>query len=523
MGTTTVIGRAERNIAWIEARCRVPEGMHAGRPLKLRPWQREEVRRIYDNEHGTRMAVISFARKNGKTALAACLLLLHLCGPEAKPNTQLVSAAQSREQAALLFKLAARMIRLNPDMNDNITIRDHAKELHYPDLGTEYRALSSEAGTAYGLSPIFAVHDELGQVKGPTSELFEAVETAMGAHEAPLSVVISTQAPTDADLLSILIDDALSGVDPHTTVSLYTAPRFQFIGGKKLKVDAFCEDTIRLANPALGDFRNLKDALDNADKARRMFGREPSYRNLILNQRVQMRSPFCPESVWLDNGAAPEQQDYAGRRVFAGLDLATTTDLAALVVIGEDRGAWDVWPQFWLPGENIVDKSEKDKVRYDIWAEEGFLNLCPGRTIEYEYIATQLRELFDNADVQGVAFDRWNWKHLRPWLVKAEFTDEELAKFKEFGQGFQSMTPALRSLESDLLNHKFRHGNHPVLTMCSANAVVTTDPAENRKLDKGKSNGRIDGMVALAMARGIAGEMMTEETRYVTGSLVVAG
>jgi phage terminase large subunit-like protein len=238
--------RAARNIAWIEQYCRVPEGALVGKPVKLRDWQRGELRKIYDNPAGTRTAILSFGRKNGKTALSACLLLLHLCGPEARPNSQLYSAAQSREQAALLFSLAAKIVRLSGELSEVVVIRDTAKQLFCPDLGTLYRALSAEASTAFGLSPVFAVHDELGQVKGPTSELYDAIETATGAQENPLSIVISTQAPTDADLLSVLIDDALAGGDPRTTVSLYTAD---------IDADPFSEATIRQANPAFGDFK----------------------------------------------------------------------------------------------------------------------------------------------------------------------------------------------------------------------------------------------------------------------------
>src|SRR5690606_22045729 len=171
----------------------------------------------------TRRAIVSFGRKNGKTALAAFLLLLHLCGPEARENSQLYSAAQSREQAAILFSLAAKIVRMSPDLSQYVIVRDTAKQLACPELGTLYRALSAEASTAYGLSPVFVVHDELGQVRGPRSELYEALETASGAQESPLSVVISTQAPTDADLLSVLIDDARAGADPETKLFLYAA------------------------------------------------------------------------------------------------------------------------------------------------------------------------------------------------------------------------------------------------------------------------------------------------------------
>ena len=177
--------RAARNIAWIERYCRVPEGQHVARPVKLRAWQRRELVKIYDNPHGTRRAIISFGRKNGKTALASFLLLLHLCGPEALPNSQLNSAAQSRDQAAILFALAAKVVRLSPELSDFVTVRDTAKQLFCEGLGTLYRALSAEASTAYGLSPVFIVHDELGQVKKPDSELYEALETATAGQEAP--------------------------------------------------------------------------------------------------------------------------------------------------------------------------------------------------------------------------------------------------------------------------------------------------------------------------------------------------
>jgi phage terminase large subunit-like protein len=145
-------------------------------------------------------------------------------------------------------------------------------------------------------------------------------------------------------------------------------------------------------------------------------------------------------------------------------------------------------------------------VPYDVWARGGYLQTTPGKSIEYEFVAEHLRGLFDRLDIRALGFDRWNFKHLKPWLLKAGFTEEEIEeKFVEFGQGMQSMSPALRDLESDLLNAKLAHGGHPVLSMCAANAVVQTDPAGNRKLTKQKSRGRIDGMVALTMARGVAG------------------
>lgn len=466
-----------------------------GKPLVLREWQKDIIRNIYDNKSGTRRAIISFGRKNGKTALAAVLLLVHLCGPAYRANAQLYSAAQSRDQAAILFSLAAKMVRLSPDLSAHIVVRDHAKQLFCAEYGTLYRALSADASTAYGLSPSFIVHDELGQVRGPKSELYEALETATAAQENPLSIVISTQAATDADLLSVLIDDAKAGHDPRTVLSLYSAPD---------SLDPFSEDAIKAANPAFGDFQNATEVLAMANDAKRMPSREAEFRNLILNQRVEAHNPFVSPTVWDANRGEP-LECFDGEEVYAGLDLSAVNDLTAFVLISKQGGRWHVKPTFWLPENGISERSHKDRVPYDVWARDGKIRLTPGSAIEYEYVADHLRDIFDRCDVMGVSFDRWGWKFLKPWLERAGFSERELERFVEFGQGFQSMSPALRELESLLLENKIEHGDHPVLKMCAANSVVRMDPAGNRKLDKAKSTGRIDGMVALAMAVGAAG------------------
>lgn len=444
------------------------------------------------------MAIISFAKKNAKTSLAAFLLLLHLMGPEAIPNTQLPSTAQSREQAAVLFNLAAKVARLSPSLTPYISIRDTAKQLFCEELGTLYKALSADASTAHGQSPVFAVHDELGQVRGPVSELFNAIENAMGAHDAPLSIVISTQAPTDADLLSVLIDDAKTGRDPRVVLSLYSADE---------NIDPFSEEAIRQANPAFGDFLNRREVLDQAARARAMPSQEALYRNYTLNQRVDVHSPFISRAVWKACGG--EVVERFDGPVFGGLDLASVNDLTAKVYISPVDGVWHVKPTFWLPSVGLVEKSRSDRVPYDLWAKQGHLLTTPGKTVDYDFVAASLFRDCQEMDVRKIAFDLWNWRHLKPCLFRAGFTEDQLegdnAIFEQMGQGFQSMSPALRELESDILDGKIAHENHPVLTMCAANAVVTSDPAGNRKLDKAKATGRIDGMVALTMARAAAG------------------
>jgi phage terminase large subunit-like protein len=435
--------------------------------------------------------------------LAAVLLLCHLCGPVAIPNSQLYSTAQSRDQAALIHSLAAKIVRMSPVLNDAVIIKDGSKELLCPEMGTKYRALSAEATTAFGLSPVFIVHDELGQVRGPRSALYEALETATGAQQDPLSIIISTQARTNADLLSILIDDALAGHDPRTTISLYTAP---------MDLDPFDPETIAMANPALGVFLNPREVKAMASDARRMPARENEFRNLVLNQRIEASSPFIKLADW--QACAGQPIDLQGREVYAGLDLSEAADLTALVVIGRVDGIWHCKPTFWLPGHGLADRARADRVPYDVWADKGFLLTTPGRTISYDYVAQFLkRNLFERHKVSRIGFDRWNYRHLKPWLLNAGFSEKQLEdQWVEFGQGTQSMSPALRDLEQIILARELRHGDHPVLKMCAMNAVIETRVKEgeqtkdssNRKLSKKRSNGRIDGMVALTMAVGVA-------------------
>lgn len=492
------MSRAQKVIDWIQEYCLIPDGKDVGKPVRLRDWQQRELVNIYDNPHGTRQAIISFGKKNAKTSLSAFLLLVHLAGPEYRRNAQLVSTAQSKEQAAVLFQLAAKIVRMSPLLSQLVSIRDSVKQLYCERFGTTYKALSADASTAHGQSPILAVHDELGQVRGPRSELYTAIENAMGAHERPMSIVISTQAPTDADLLSVIIDDALAGNDPRVVLSLYTAP---------MDIDPFSEEALQAANPAYGDFLNAAEVRGQAEQARRMPSLEPLYRNYTLNQRVEASSPFVTQSVWQANGSAPMD----GHVVYGGLDLSATNDLTSLVLVSPSSGRLSVTPVFWLPEDELAERARLDRVPYDTWRQQGYLSTTPGKSIEYEYIALYLADLFANKDVRKIGFDAWNMRHLRPWLVRAGLSEALIAdRFVEFRQGFQSMTPALRTLETLLLSNKLMHGNHPILTMCAANAVVKMDENANRKLDKKRSRGRIDGMVALAMASAVAYEALNE-------------
>lgn len=481
------MSRAERVIQFIENYCRVPEGALVGSRIELEPFQVEFIRAIYDNPHGTKKAYLSIARKNGKSALIACILLAHLVGPEAKQNSQIITGAMSREQASLIYNLAAKMIRLNPDLENIIKLVDSRKEIFGLPMNVQYRAISAEAKTAHGLSPILAILDEVGQIRGPKSEFVDAITTSQGAHEEPLLVAISTQAANDADLFSIWLDDASKSGDPRIVSHVYAAPA-------DCKLDD--HEAWKAANPALGRFRSLADVEQQAAEAMRLPSSESTFRNLTLNQRVSTASPFMSKSVWDLNGAPADYLD--GLQVYGGLDLSARTDLTAFVMIGQKAGVWHIQPTFWTPEVGLLDRARRDRAPYDVWKTQGFLRTTPGASVDYAVVARDIAELTDGLDVQAIAFDRW-----RIDVLKAEF--EKIAlnlPLIAHGQGFKDMSPALDEFEAVCLNGRMKHGMHPVLTMCAAGAVVTRDPAGNRKLDKSKATARIDGMVALAMAFG---------------------
>lgn len=484
------LSRGDKVAAFISHYCLTPEGEHVGKPMVLAPFQRKFLRAVYDNKRGTRRAYLSIARKNGKSGLVAGILLAHLVGPEAKLNSQIVSGAMSRDQAALVFNLAAKMVQLSPELSGIVRIVPSGKRLIGLPMNVEYRALAADGTTAHGLSPVLAILDEVGQIRGPQSDFVDAITTSQGAHDAPLLLAISTQAANDADLFSQWIDDAQRSDDPHIVSHVYTAEK---------DADVLDKKAWRAANPALGLFRSRKDLEEQAKQAARMPSVENTFRNLVLNQRVSTVTPFISKSVWDANGG--RVLDFGDTKVWAGLDLSARTDLTALIIIGKIAGVWHVVPHFWTPEVGLFDRAKKDRQPYDVWARQDYLHTTPGATVDYEFVAQDMAAILSELNVQAIAYDRWRIDLLRKELTAIGI---ELP-LVECGQGFKDMSPAIDALESELLNSRVAHGNHPVLTMCAANAVITKDPAGNRKLDKHKATGRIDGMVAMAMAFFAAG------------------
>lgn len=492
------LSRADKVILFCES-LPVTSGALAGSQFRFRPWQKKEIRKIYKTDkrgrRQVRTSVLSFARKNGKTDLVVRLALCHIAGPEAEERGEVYSAANDRFQAGRTFSEMVAIIERVPWLAARISIRRHSKELEdIGGTGTTFAALSADVATKHGLSPSFWIYDEYGQAT--SRELFDVLDTAMGARAEPLGIVISTQAARDDAPMSELVDYGLrvnSGEvkDPTFHLSLYSAP---------IDADPWDKATWKLANPALGDFRSLDDVQRLASQAQRMPSREASFRNLILNQRVDSTAQFITAPVWKENGAEVDMSRLKGRPCYAGLDLAASRDLSSLVLtFSDDDGAFDVVPFFWLPGD-LYEREDEDRAPYPRWKNEGHLIHIEGKTTDPRIIANKIAELHGLYNIQALAYDRWRIEDLKREL-NAIGCDVELVPW---GQGFKDMSPAVDVLERLAVEGKLRHGGHPVLTMCALNVKTETDPAGNRKLSKKKSTGRIDGAQALAMSLGVA-------------------
>jgi phage terminase large subunit-like protein len=482
------VTRGEKVCAFIERFCIVPEGKSVGQPIKLMPFQRDFILAIYDNPQGTSRAYLSVARKNGKSALIAGILLAHIVGPEARQNSQIISGARSRDQASLVFRLAEKMVRLSPKLSSLVKIIPSQKSLIGLALNVEYKAISAEAGTAHGLSPVLAILDEVGQVRGQQDAFIEAIETAQGAHDDPLLIAISTQAATDGDLFSIWLDDAKNAKDKRIVSHVYTAPE---------DCEVMDREAWKAANPAMGVFRSLTDIEDFAKQAARLPAKENSFRWLYLNQRIEASSPFLNRSEWEANNDEPEIEP--GDICYAGLDLSASRDLTAFVLVFPKGDGFHVVPQFFLPSDGIRDKAKLDKVPYDTWADQGFLTLIDGPVIIPAVVAQAVADAAETYNIENLAYDRWRINDFKRELESIGAN----IPMAPFGQGFKDMAPAIDKLERLVAERKLRHGGHPIMNMCAAGAVAERDPAGNRKLNKAKSSSRIDGMVALAMALGV--------------------
>ncbi|MBR0753487.1 terminase large subunit [Bradyrhizobium jicamae] len=475
-----------------------------GKPFKLEPFQKLFIRAIYEpylgQRRAVRRAILSMARKNGKTALIAAIVLAHLVGPEAIIHGEIYSAANDRDQAAIVYKFARQMVELDAELLELIELVPSTKTMVARRTGSVYRAISAEAGTKHGYLPSLVIYDELAQAKN--RDLYDVLDTSFGAREEPLFIVISTQSNDPEHIMSKLIDDGISGIDPAIVCHLYAADEDCELADEK---------QWKKANPALGKFRDYEDLATAIRKAIRMPAEEPKVRNLFLNQRVSPIASLISRAEWMACAGDAALQD--GEEVYLALDLSSTVDLTALL-IGSAADPCRIQPFFWKPRESLTEHSARDfgsgSHRYREYADAGFLKVSPGKSINPEVIALFIAEMTQRYRVKGMAYDRWRINDLLREFDRIglqAFEDGEKGgdglRLVPWGQGFKDMGPSIDALELAVIERQLIHPNNPLMNWNMANAVATMDPAGNRKLDKDKARFRIDGAVALAMLLGL--------------------
>jgi phage terminase large subunit-like protein len=482
------VKRSSRLISWIE-QLPVTKGHLAGRRMKLLPEQRRFIRAVYDNPQ-IRLAVLSAPRGNGKTGLSAGLCLAHLLGPEAIPRGETYSAAIDRGQAAILHREMVAIADAVEGMAARVRVSRHFKRIEVidgPGAGSTYEALSNDARRGHGLAPSFWIYDELGQAKD--RELLDALTTAMGKQPGALGIVISTPSADNDHPLSQLIDDGLAGLDPSVYVQLHAADE---------SADPLDPKVWRGCNFALGKFLDRKELEAQAKRAARVPAFMSAFRNLRLNQRVHADERLIGRDDWLACAGTVDGEALRGRRCWGGLDLSSTTDLTALVLVFEGE-PMPVLAWHWMPHGRIDELAHEDHKEYRRWRDEGYLETTPGRAIDKAAVAYRLAEIASTYDLQGLAFDEWRFADLEKILY-----DEGInLPLRKMRQGFKTMAGCVDALERAVIDQKIVHGNNPLLTMCVANAAVEMDPAGNRKLSKKRSRARIDSAVCLAMALGL--------------------
>jgi phage terminase large subunit-like protein len=477
----------------------VPSGPFTNQPLRLRKFQIEWIRAIYNplNADGFRpvkQAILSVARRNGKTLLAAVLVLVHLVGPFKRPNATIVSAATTRKQAGVVFRYVEDMVRVDPVLSGLIKVNPSTKHMVHREDGSYYEAISAEAGAHFGMGLDLAIYDELAHAKNRA--LYDTLMTSLGSQKEALMAIISTQAPSDAHLLSELIDygkkvNCGTIDDPSFVCHLHTVP---------IEAPLLDEKQWKKANPGLDDYRDLAEMRQALTRAHRIPSLESSARVYYLNQRVRADQPFLSPGTWEANkGMIDETLFTDGRPVFGGLDLSARTDLTAMVLATEDD-AHDVHLKAfaWTPKETIEARALRDRAPYDAWERQGFIFAPPGAAIDYDFVAADIVRLTQGMNLVKLAYDRWRIEIIRQALARMG----TILPLDPFGQGFKEMSPAIEAFEELALAQRLRHGGHPVLRWCLANTVISRDPAGNRKPDKSKYYGRIDLAVAAVMAIG---------------------
>ena len=491
---------AERVIMFIES-LPVTSGVLAGYPTKLLSWQKKAIRAIYrTNKRGQRIvrqALITIPRKNGKTAMAARLALASLCGPAAEQRGEIYSAAANRDQASLIFNEMKAIINEMPELQKRIIIRDFNKHLEDVETGSIYHALSADANTKHGFSASFVIYDELAQA--PNRLLYDVLRTSGGARKEPLMIVISTQSPDPESVMTELVDYGLrvqNGLKDRSFYSLiYTAPD---------DADPWDEGTWQRCNPSLGKFRTIDDMRTEAIRAQRIPAQEAQFRQLYLNQRINAEARLIDMADWDRCGGPVDLESLKGKTCFAGMDLAFTTDIAALVVVFPVNGQFYIVPFFWIP-EAMDKRTDAEKQQLRVWLSRKLMTATPGNIIDFDYILATIERIQKDFNLRWLASDEFGGTQLFNSLQKnLGFTvDKEEAGQEPFlyrvRQDNRGLSNGTKSLLNAILTRKLVHGGHPILKDMANNCIAKIDDQNRIKPAKASEAARIDGIVALVM------------------------
>jgi len=512
--------RAEKVIQFIQ-QLRLTADPFAGEPFVLREWQREIIRAWYRTDDNGRLIArtcfLSMARKNGKTGLCAGLAMCHLVGPESVQRGEIVVGATDSDQSGLIFQECCAFIDDNREFRAICKIKSHEKQIINTKNKSVFKALSSDAKKAHGLSPTVIILDELAQWgDGVGRRLYNALMTGQGVRKDPMKFIIGTQSDEDSAIMSQLLDLAVKINDGEIV-----NPKFSgFVYQIPVDDNVFDEATWIKANPAIDDFRSREEMRDFAENARRLPTVESTFRNLYCNQRTMVEPGLITREEW-KACYSDTQRLRTGEEIYLGLDLSACEDLTALVAVSANDGerikAW-----FWKPGDIIKEQSEADHLPYDIWVKEKWIDAPKGRHIDYRHIVKALAQINRDYRILAVAHDRDRIQYLMTALddlgvaahVEGKDNHSRGIRFIPWGQGFRDMAPAVDAFETSVLEGRLKHDGNPVLTICVANAKVDMDAAGNRKLDKSATRFRIDGAVAAAMAIGVKAKHATKAPAY---------
>ena len=487
--------KADAAIKFISA-LKFTKGEWAGRPFILQPWQKKFIRKLfgYVNKDGTRRyrtAYLEIPRKNGKSELAAAIAL-YLLFADGEPGAEIYSAAADREQASLVFNAAATMVRNSKSLSKISRIINSQKRIVFYKKNSFYRAISSEAYSKHGFNTHAVVYDELHVA--PNRDLWDTLQTSMGARRQPLMLAITT-AGYDRNSICWEVHEYARQVrdgvikDPSFLPVIYSADP---------EDDWTDEKVWAKANPNLGVTIKLDFLRQECQRAKEIPAYQNTFRRLYLNQWTQQDTRWIDMEAWRECGGKVDYEELANLRCWAGVDLSTTTDISscALVFEPDSDGVVHVLSYNWVPRENIAARVRRDRVPYDLWAQQGHITATEGNVIDYDYIRIAITDEIKRRFplLQVVGYDPWN---ATKWAIDLE---SEGVPVMEVRQGFKTMSPACKELERLIIGRKLRHNNNPVLTWAMDNLVVAQDPAGNIKPAKDKSTERIDPAVAVIIA-----------------------